>query len=75
MRNIAKCRSCKEVIESIHVHDWVSCKCFAYEVGNQGIFIDGGPDYWRCGGNLHNLIRLDDGGKEFEPHFRITEIE
>lgn len=40
--NRAKCGICKDVIKSIHRHDFVSCKC-----GN--IFVDGGNDYWRCG--------------------------
>ena len=27
-KNKAMCKNCKEIIESKHVHDWVSCSCF-----------------------------------------------
>ena len=43
-KNQAKCRKCKDVIESKHRHDFVSCKCGS-------IFVDGGNDYIRRGGN------------------------
>jgi hypothetical protein len=36
-------------------HDFVSCKCNA-------IFVDGGNDYWRCGGDLKYIERLDNEG-------------
>lgn len=53
MRNIAQCRLCKDIIESKHRHDFVSCKCGA-------IFIDGGQDYQRCGAkDLDDVIYLD----------------
>ena len=41
-RNRAKCKKCGTIIESKHVHDWVTCKC-------KGIFIDGGTIYKRAG--------------------------
>lgn len=40
--NKAKCLKCGDVIESKHIHDWVSCTC-----GN--IFVDGGRQYLRRG--------------------------
>lgn len=40
--NIAKCKSCGDVIESKHRHDFQACKC-------GDIFIDGGKDYIRFG--------------------------
>ena len=44
VRNAARCRRCETVIESRHRHDFVWCKCGA-------IFVDGGTDYLRAGGN------------------------
>ena len=40
MRNQAKCKKCKQIIESKTRHDFVSCKCGA-------ISVDGGHDYIR----------------------------
>lgn len=56
-RNIAKCRHCGDVIESLHQHHWVSCSCYSHTSENNGIWIDGGPDsgYVRCGGNPENF--------------------
>lgn len=51
IRNAAQCRKCKDVIESVHRHDFVSCKCGA-------IFIDGGREYFRAGGDFGSLIDL-----------------
>lgn len=39
-RNMARCKVCGDVLESKHVHDYVSCKCGA-------IAIDGGTEYLR----------------------------
>lgn len=44
IRNIAKCKKCGDIIESKHRHDFVQCSCGA-------IFVDGGHDYIRRGGN------------------------
>lgn len=44
MKNIARCRKCKDIIESKHVRYFVRCKCGA-------IFLDGGQDYTRRLGN------------------------
>ena len=42
---------CDDLIESRHVHDFVSCKCGA-------IFVDGGHEYLRCGGEFDKMIEL-----------------
>lgn len=44
IRNIAKCKKCGDIIESKHRHDYVECSCGA-------IFVDGGHDYIRRGGD------------------------
>lgn len=51
VRNAAQCAKCKTVIESKHRHDFVSCECGA-------IFIDGGLDYIRGGGDPKDFISL-----------------
>lgn len=38
--NKAQCDNCKEIIESVHRHNYVTCKC-----GN--ISVDGGKEYLR----------------------------
>jgi hypothetical protein len=38
--NRAGCRSCGDIIESTHRHDYVTCRCGA-------ISVDGGSDYQR----------------------------
>jgi len=50
-KNKAKCLKCGGIIVSVHRHDWVSCSCGS-------IFIDGGNDYWRGGGNPDNFERI-----------------
>ena len=55
IRNRAKCKLCGDVIESKFRHDFVWCKCKA-------IFIDGGNDYHRRGGDLKNLEEVEDEG-------------
>lgn len=44
-----KCASCNDIIESKYRHDYVKCKCGK-------IFIDGGDDYLRFGGDLNNIL-------------------
>lgn len=51
IRNAAQCKKCLDIIESTHVHDFVTCKCGA-------IFVDGGKDYFRAGGNQEDFIPL-----------------
>lgn len=50
-RNAAKCLKCNDVVESVHVHDFKYCKC-------QSIFVDGGKDYIRRGGNVSDMLDL-----------------
>lgn len=60
MRNRAKCKLCKEIIESFHSHDFVYCKC-------KEIYVDGGTSCYRAGANdFSNFIRIDDEGLEIE---------
>ena len=40
IRNAIQCKRCGDIIESKHVHDFVTCKCGACSV-------DGGHDYLR----------------------------
>ena len=42
IRSRARCLSCLDVIESVHRHDYVSCKCGK-------IILDGGHEYIRYG--------------------------
>ena len=51
IRNAAQCAKCGDIIESKHRHDFVSCGCGA-------IFIDGGHEYFRGGGNPKDFISL-----------------
>jgi hypothetical protein len=54
-----RCKSCNTVVESKSVHDWQACKCFTNELDTTGIFVDGGDEYFRCGGNIHSMEILD----------------
>ena len=57
MKNIAKCRLCGSVIESLHQKDHVTCTCGE-------ISVDGG-DEMRCAArNFENFLRIDDEGNE-----------
>lgn len=47
-RNRLQCLDCKNIIESTHRHDFVSCRCGK-------IFVDGGKDYLRCGGDFSKM--------------------
>lgn len=49
IRNAVECKKCGDIIESQHVHDFKWCKCRA-------IFVDGGKDYRRYGGDLGSII-------------------
>lgn len=44
MKNEAKCKKCGDYLISEYRHDFKQCSCGA-------IFIDGGNDYMRRGGN------------------------
>jgi protein-arginine kinase activator protein McsA len=55
-----RCKHCGDIIESKSVDDWVCCSCFdASDSHTTGIFIDGGNEYFRHGGNLHNMEMIE----------------
>ena len=60
IRNALKCKICGEVIESKHRHDWQCCKCFKESGGTKGIFVDGGLDYCRWGGDPNTWENLSE---------------
>ena len=68
MRNRIQCLLCKDIIESKHRHDFVTCSC-----GN--VSVDGGQDYCKISSkttmwkpiNDENLVK---GVKEDESRFR-----
>lgn len=58
MRNRAKCKLCKSIIESFHLNDYVDCKCGE-------ISIHGGLDKLGCSAkDFANFLRIDDEGNE-----------
>lgn len=60
MRNRAKCKICRQIIESKTVHDYVTCPCGE-------ISIDGGPGYLRCiAKDFYNFLRIDEDDNEIE---------
>ncbi len=69
--NRAKCRNCGDLLHSKHRRDFVTCKCFTNTEDCTGIFIDGGDEYLRGGGQLENIIRIDDEGNEIDQKRRI----
>jgi len=50
-RNVGQCRKCGDTIESRHRHDFVRCACGS-------IFLDGGTEYIRYGGDSLDNINL-----------------
>lgn len=61
MRNRAKCKLCKDVLESFHQHDYVSCKCG--EIG-----IDGGNHSFKASAkDWKNFLRIADDDTEITP--------
>lgn len=50
----AKCGKCGDIIESTYRHDFKRCSCGS-------IFVDGGNDYFRCGGDFNLLLVKRDG--------------
>lgn len=52
-RNAVKCGKCDDIIESVHRHDFRSCKCGA-------IAVDGGKEYLRRVGDIHNHINMSE---------------
>lgn len=57
MRNRAKCKLCKSVIESFHSEDYVVCKC-------DEISVSGGPSLRCAAKNFENFVRVDDEDNE-----------
>jgi len=53
LKNKAQCAKCKDIIESYNRHDFRRCKCGA-------IFVDGGKDYMRRGGEREDIIELSE---------------
>jgi len=53
-----RCKNCNTIIISLTTHSWVCCPCFKNEGTTKGIFIDGGFDYIRGGGNMDSIERL-----------------
>ena len=51
-RNAARCRKCNTVVESKTRHDFSICNCGA-------IFVDGGTDYYRAGGDPKDFEWMD----------------
>ena len=49
--NAAKCAKCGAVIVSLTLHDWQTCPC-------QAIYIDGGYNYPREGGEPKNFAAV-----------------
>ena len=40
-----RCKSCEDIIYSKQGGDWVSCSCWADEIGNKGVYMD--RDRWK----------------------------
>jgi hypothetical protein len=59
LKNAARCRQCGTVIESKHVHDFVWCSCGS-------IFVDGGLEYLRRGGDVALMEDLSEFDQEEE---------
>ena len=58
VRNRAQCLRCGDIIESKHVHDFQTCKCWGKSKGKTGIAVDGGLDYLRRVGDPGNYKDL-----------------
>lgn len=54
-----QCKKCGDIIESKYRHDFVWCSC-------KSIFVDGGKDYFRCGGNPEDMIIISDTEEPFK---------
>ena len=60
LKNAAQCRGCGTYLESKHRHDFQGCFCYKRSEGKTGIFIDGGKDYRRMGGDSEVFIDLSE---------------
>ena len=59
-----QCATCLDILQSKHRHDWVCCTCFSDTQGKEGIYVDGGGDYLRLGGNPFVMVYLDEKEEE-----------
>ena len=60
IKNAVQCKTCGEIIESKHVHEYVQCKCGACSV-------DGGHEY------LRRLFKESDGYIELSEYEEVPE--
>jgi hypothetical protein len=51
--NKLQCGLCKDIIESVHVHDFKWCQCGA-------VAVDGGTDYLRRVGDFNHAIEMSE---------------
>lgn len=49
--NKLQCKHCNDIIESVYRHDFKFCSC-------EKVFVDGGLDYLRRGGDIDSIIDL-----------------
>lgn len=69
MKNRAKCNLCKDIIQSFHATDLVSCRCGE-------ISIDGGNYQYKCfAKDFANFLRVDDLGNEILVKLQSQETE
>jgi hypothetical protein len=62
-----RCAKCHDVIQSMYRHDFKFCECGA-------IFVDGGNDYLRMGGELESIqIKKDGQWVNSEEEFKNNE--
>lgn len=67
-KNRARCRKCKDIIESTHDHDFKFCTCGE-------IFVDGGLSYLRRGANsFANLEELSFNEGEEDPIVKLIGV-
>lgn len=65
VRNMAKCRKCNTVAESKDRHHLSFCDCGS-------IFVDGGTDYLRRGGNLEDIEEMSESAEvEIESPWKL----
>lgn len=58
IKNAAKCLKCGDIIESTHRHDFKFCSCGS-------IFVDGGKEYLRRGGELNDIEDMSEYEEEY----------
>lgn len=69
MKNRAKCKLCKSIIESFHDTDYVECKCGE-------IAVSGNPASLYCSAkDWNNFMRIDDLGNEIIVKVKENSIE